>query len=189
GGVTWVIFINARSQGGYQNDAITMFLVPVCLGLLAAMAFYRYYLFCVITIPRKSFHYFNQEKKILTSSRHLVLGGLTLALFICCWQEDLVIAQTAGRLAFIIIFPFFTVVLVLISIKHTLLLTTSFSGAFSAILGIDLVAHTGYISGYWLLVTSLDKPYQLTRLVYVMLTSVLILAFLAYLWQLLFNVA
>ncbi|KAI8061600.1 hypothetical protein BC940DRAFT_245182 [Gongronella butleri] len=169
GGLTWVIMFNARPDGGYQNDSVTMLLVPISMGALIGMIAFRFWTLYFALIP--------------------LLGGLTLALYICCWQEDLVISQTAGRLVFIICFPFFTVFLLIFCMRHVLLLATSFAGAFTLIIGIDFFAHTGYLSGLWLLVTSEDKPYELTRVVYIMLAAVLFLFFASCLWQAVFNVA
>jgi hypothetical protein len=76
----------------------------------------------------------------------------------------------------------------LIMEKQVILFSVSFSGAFSFILGIDLLAHTGYIQNHWqILVTHPPSPisptFTVTRLMYIMQAATLFVFILSYLWQ------
>jgi hypothetical protein len=40
GSVTWIALANLRPASGYSMDSITMIVVPVCVGIVGAVAYY-----------------------------------------------------------------------------------------------------------------------------------------------------
>ncbi|KAI8139597.1 hypothetical protein BJV82DRAFT_626691 [Fennellomyces sp. T-0311] len=170
GTLTWIGLANSRPAGGYSNDPITMITVPVGLGVLGAVLYIILERFTVYLVG--------------------ALGGLALALYICSWQEDNVITQGVARAVFLAVLPLFMACVTYFAQQYMLLFSTSFAGAYVFIVGIDFLAHTGYLSGIKnMLDDTHDAPYYISTRVYVMLvmTSVLCLTSLG--WQYFYNKA
>ncbi|ORZ17832.1 hypothetical protein BCR42DRAFT_350252, partial [Absidia repens] len=168
GSLTWIGLANSKSMEGYSRDAITMFIVPLSIGIIGAVV---------------CFYFWKLSMGLIA-----VLGGLTLALYICCWRENLVIPSDQGRIGFFIGCPLLMLLLSKWKEKTVFLFSLSFSGAFAFILGIDLLAHTGYVTSYWYMLApqliALSQPtFTITRLMYIMQCATLFVFLISFLWQ------
>ncbi|KAI8333549.1 hypothetical protein BC941DRAFT_339478, partial [Chlamydoabsidia padenii] len=171
GSLTWIGLVNDKPSDGYSRNAITMFIVPFSVGIVGGLFGYYFWKLSICLVA--------------------LLGGLTLALYICCWKEDLVIPSVNGRIGFLIGCPLLMMLLMLIKEKQVILFSVSFSGAFVSILGIDLFAHTGYIQSHWHLLVTHPPPFTqsfiIVRLMYIMQGAILFVFILSYLWQLILH--
>ncbi|CAO3615373.1 unnamed protein product [Cunninghamella echinulata] len=174
GGITWIGLINNKPAGGYSQDHIIMFVVPLIIGIVGGVLCYY---FC------KNSTYSN----FIIS----VLGGISLALYICSWRPDLVIPLRVGRIVFISGLPLLFILLTIYFERHMIFFCTSFCGGFLFILGVDLLTRTGYIIFYWCLLTTYSittlQPFNITRLMYAMLVLTTLVTLISYLWQVVFN--
>ncbi|CDS07526.1 hypothetical protein LRAMOSA01475 [Lichtheimia ramosa] len=166
---TWIGLANNRPSDGYNsNDAITMIAVPAGLGVLGALV-------CL----------YIQAMMIYVIG---ALGGLVLALYILSWREDLVITQHVGRVCFIALLPLVTMAITWISDYYAVLFFVSMTGAYTFIVGIDFLAHTGYISGVKQILDHNDiSQYSIDARVYVMLVITAVICILSFIWQYIFT--
>ncbi|KAI9496604.1 hypothetical protein BDB00DRAFT_807993 [Zychaea mexicana] len=168
GTLTWVGLANSRPSGGYSNDPITMITVPAGLGILGAV---------VYTILER-----------ITVYLISALGGLALALYICSWQEDNVITQQVARACFLAVLPIFMAAISFMAQHYLLLFSTAFAGSYAFIVGIDFLAHTGYLSGIKrMLDQTHDAPYYLSTHVYVLLVMTGVICLISFGWQYFYN--
>ena len=71
-----------------------------------------------------------------------------------------------------------------------LLFSTSFAGAYVFFVGIDFLAHTGYLSGIKNMLDSThNAPYDITTQVYVLLVMTSVLCLISLAWQHIFSKA
>lgn len=168
--ITWVAMANNQPYYGYVNHDITIIAVPFGLGLLGVII---YALFWNISI-------------------YLVgaLGGFTLAMYILCCRPNLLITQVVARAAFLVAFPFFISFITFFAERYVLLFTFSFVGSYCFIVGIEFLAHTGYLAG----IKSILDGNQYHRVVYTIPRNVIILiAFIpiifliSFAWQFMYN--
>ncbi|KAI7904094.1 uncharacterized protein BX663DRAFT_432763 [Cokeromyces recurvatus] len=168
--ITWVAMTNNQPYYGYINDNITIIAVPAGLGLLGAII---YAIFWNISI-------------------YLVgaLGGFTLALYILCCKSDLLITQTVARAALLVALPVFICFITFFAEQYVLLFTFAFTGAYCFVVGIDFLAHTGYLAG---IKTILDgNPYHrvlylFTRNVIIMIAFIPVIFIISFIWQYMYN--
>ncbi|KAJ8656807.1 hypothetical protein O0I10_007404 [Lichtheimia ornata] len=162
---TWIALANQRPSGGYNsNDAITMLVVPAGLGALGGLV-------C----------FFIQAIRVYVIG---AIGGLVLALYILSWREDLVITQPVGRACFIALLPLLTTAITWTLDQYAVLFFVSMTGAYTFIVGIDFLAHTGYISGVKQILDHNDvSQYNIDARVYVMLVITAVACILSLIWQ------
>ncbi|KAI9263058.1 hypothetical protein BY458DRAFT_540727 [Sporodiniella umbellata] len=168
--ITWVAMTNNQPYQGYMNNNITMIAVPAGLGLLGAIV---YALFWAISI-------------------YLVgaLGGFTLALYIMCCKENLVITQIAARAALLVALPVFLSFITFFAERYVLLFSFAFTGAYSFMTGVDLLAHTGYLAG---IKTLLDGNgyhrviYRISRSTLAVIIVIPIIWLISFAWQFVYN--
>ncbi|OBZ88742.1 hypothetical protein A0J61_03204 [Choanephora cucurbitarum] len=168
--ITWVGMANNQPYYGYINNDVTMIAVPAGLGILGAII---YALFWNISI-------------------YLVgaLGGFALALYVLCCRSDLLITQVVARAAFLVALPVFMSFVTFFAERYILLFTFAFTGAYCFIVGIEFLAHTGYLAG---IKSILDgNPYH--RVVYSINTKIIVLIvfigitfLISFAWQFMYN--
>ncbi|CEP08201.1 hypothetical protein [Parasitella parasitica] len=168
--ITWVGMANNQPFYGYINNDITIIAVPAGLGVLGAII---YAIFWNISI-------------------YLVgaLGGFTLAMYILCCKVNLLIIQVVVRAALLIALSFFMSFITFFAERYVLLFTFAFAGSYCFIVGIDFMAHTGYLAG----AKSILDGNQYHQVVYTMTKNVIILiAFIPIIfaisfgWQFMYN--
>ncbi|KAG2223995.1 hypothetical protein INT45_009581 [Circinella minor] len=168
GALTWIGLANSSPSGGYSNDPITMITVPAGLGILGAV--------CYIILERVTVYLIG------------ALGGLALALYICSWREDHVITQDVARACFLAVLPIFMTAITFMAKHYMLLFSTAFAGSYIFIVGIDLLAHTGYLTGIkGILDRTHQTPYDISTHVYAMLAMTIVLCLISLGCQYFFN--
>ncbi|KAF7730812.1 E3 ubiquitin-protein ligase rad18 [Apophysomyces ossiformis] len=168
GTITWVGLINTQPTQGFTNNAITMIVVPAALGTLGAILLVVCWNIGIYIVG--------------------AVGGLALALFVCCWHANHVIVNDVGRACFLAGLPLVFALITFFAERHIILLSTSFTGAFVLLLGIDLLAHTQYLAG---ITSVLDRrhaiPYSVTRKAYVMMAVTIFVFLVSFGWQHFYN--
>ncbi|KAI9472204.1 MAG: hypothetical protein EXX96DRAFT_583255 [Benjaminiella poitrasii] len=168
--VTWVAMANNQPYHGYINDDITMIAVPAGLGILGAII---YAIFWNVSI-------------------YLVgaLGGFALAMYILCCRADLLITQVVARAALLVALPVFMTFVTFFAEQYILLFTFAFSGSYCFVVGIEFLAHTGYLAG---IKSVLDgNPYHrviyaISRNVIIMIAFIPIIFLISFIWQYMYN--
>lgn len=100
------------------------------------------------------------------------MGGFVLALYICCWQENLVITDPIGRAFFVAVLPIVFAAAFFFLREYAIIFATSFTGAFVFLVGTDVYAHTGYLTG---IETILNHKYPYDTSPYTIATNVIVL--------------
>lgn len=168
--ITWVAMANNQPYYGYINNDITMIAVPAGLGLLGAII---YSFFWVISI-------------------YLVgaLGGFALAMYILCCKANLLITQVVARAALLVAVPFFLSFITFFAERYVLLFTFAFVGSYCFIVGVEFLAHTGYLAG---IKSILDgNPYHqvvytISRNVIILIVFIPIIFVISFGWQFMYN--
>lgn len=168
--ITWVAMANNQPFYGYMNNDITIVAVPFGLGLLGVII---YALFWNISI-------------------YLVgaLGGFALSMYILCCRPNLVITQVVARAAFLVAVPFFVSFITFFAERYVLLFTFSFVGSYCFIVGIEFLAHTGYLAG---IKSILDgNPYhqvvyEVPRNVIILIVFIQVIFLMSFAWQFMYN--
>ncbi|KAG2231988.1 hypothetical protein BDF21DRAFT_364357 [Thamnidium elegans] len=168
--ITWVAMANNQPYYGYVNNDITIIAVPFGLGILGAII---YALFWNISI-------------------YLVgaLGGFTLAMYILCCKVNLLITQVVARAALLVALPFFISFVTFFAEQYVLLFTFAFVGSYCFIVGVEFLAHTGYLAG---IKSILDgNPYHqvvyvISRNVIILIAFIPILFLISFGWQFMYN--
>ncbi|KAI9358391.1 hypothetical protein BD770DRAFT_343737 [Pilaira anomala] len=149
--ITWVAMANNQPFYGYINNDITMIAVPFGLGILGAIIYALFWNISIYLIG--------------------ALGGFALAMYILCCKANLLIANVVARAALLVALPFFMSFITYFAEVYVLLFTFSFVGAYCFIVGVEFLAHTGYLAG---IKSILDgNPYH--QVVYVISKNVIIL--------------
>lgn len=168
--ITWVAMANNQPYYGYINNDITLIAVPAGLGILGAII---YAIFWNISI-------------------YLVgaMFGLTLAMYIMCCRPNLLITSAVARAAFMVALAFFMSLITFFAEKYVLLLTFSWVGAYCFLVGIEFLAHTGYLAG----IKSILDGNKYHQVVYTISTKTIVLiAFIpivfliSFAWQYTYN--
>lgn len=118
------------------------------------------------------------------------IGGLCLGLFILCWKPDLVITSNIARACFLVGISVLLGALSFFIETYIILFATSFVGSFIFIIGIDVLARTGYVAGIRSIIdrNGLHQVhYEMNRNVYILLSFTIVLFLVAFGWQFLFN--
>lgn len=95
-----------------------------------------------------------------------------------------------ARACFLVALAFLFACITFFLERHVVLFATSFVGAFIFIVGIDMLAHTGYLAGTK---SILDKntlhrvKYDIDSKVYAMLAMTIVLFLIAFGWQYMYN--
>jgi hypothetical protein len=111
-------------------------------------------------------------------------------MYILCCKENLVIAQVVARAAFLVALPFFMSFITFFAERYVLLFTFSFVGSYCFIVGVEFLAHTGYLAG---IKTILDgNPYHqvvytISRNVLILISFIPILFAISFGWQFMYN--
>ncbi|KAI9311655.1 hypothetical protein BX666DRAFT_913663 [Dichotomocladium elegans] len=190
--ITWTGLINQRPVGGYNShDSVTMIVVPAGLGILGAgiCIVLAHAATCLLGgnegLCRPDYH-----KPVIAQSlpNALALGGLALALYILCWREDLVIANPIGRASFIAILPMMLAAVIWLEKLYVPLFCTSMSGAYAFMVGVDFLAHTGYLTGIRAILDGNHRMhYVLNPRIYALLSVTGVMCLIAMAWQLVSN--
>ncbi|KAI8988855.1 hypothetical protein BDB01DRAFT_719338 [Pilobolus umbonatus] len=170
GSMTWIALSNLQPVNGYINNAITMLLVPIGLGLIGSIVY-----FVVLTVA-------------LYAS--CAFGGFALAVFICSWASNLVIVHEAGRGSFLGGLALLLAIVTYFAADQMVLFATSFIGAYATILGVDCLARTGFIAGFQTILNNnpvKQIEYELNKYTYVLLAVTLVLFLIAMVIQMLLN--
>lgn len=118
------------------------------------------------------------------------VGGLALALYICCWKENLVIESLVARACFLAAMCVAFAAMTFFLERYVILFATSFVGAYLFFVGVDVLARTGYVAG---IRSIIDRNplhavhYSLGRNVYLLLAFTIVLFFISFAWQSLIN--
>ncbi|KAI8081563.1 uncharacterized protein BX664DRAFT_317435 [Halteromyces radiatus] len=170
GFVTWVGMTNYQPSSGYINDKVTTIVVPAGLGLFGAILFFIFWNIGFYLIG--------------------AVGGLALALYICCWREDLVIQSLVARACFLAAMTVGFAGLTFFLERYVILFSTSFLGAYLFFVGVDVLARTGYVAGIRTIVDHNplhSVQYVLSRDVYLLLSFTIVLFLISFGWQALMN--
>ncbi|KAI8082008.1 uncharacterized protein B0P05DRAFT_468413 [Gilbertella persicaria] len=168
--ITWVGMTNNQPYYGYVNNDVTIIAVPAGIGLLGAII---YAIFWNVSI-------------------YLVgaLGGFALAMYILCCRSDLLITQVVARAAFLVALPVFMSFITFFAERYVLLFTFAFTGSCCFIVGIEFLAHTGYLAG----IKSILDGNRYHRVVYSINTKVIVLIvfigvvfLISFAWQYTYN--
>ncbi|KAI9308307.1 hypothetical protein BJ944DRAFT_254612 [Cunninghamella echinulata] len=168
--LTWIALTNCQPSEGYINDHITMIVVPAGLGVLGGILFVIFWNIGIYLVG--------------------AIGGLGLGLFILCWKQDLVITSIIARPCFLVGMSIVVGAITFFVETYVILFSTSFIGAFIFIIGVDVLARTGYVAG---IRSILDRNplhvvfYSLSRNVYILLAFTIVLFLIAFGWQFLYN--
>lgn len=99
-----------------------------------------------------------------------------------------VLLKHVGRVCFIALLPLVTMAITWISDYYAVLFFVSMTGAYTFIVGIDFLAHTGYISGVKQILDHNDiSQYSIDARVYVMLVITAVICILSFIWQYIFT--
>jgi hypothetical protein len=98
--------------------------------------------------------------------------------------------KVVARAALLVALPFFMSFMLFFAERYILLFTFAFTGAFCFIVGVEFLAHTGYLAG---LKSILDGNkyhpviYTITRNVIVLIVMIGVLFLISFGWQYMFN--
>jgi hypothetical protein len=168
--VTWVGLTNCQPASGYINNDITMIVVPAGVGVAGAILFF--------VLWNIGFYLIG------------AVGGLALALYICCWKENLVIENLVARACFLAAMCVAFAAMTFFLERYVILFATSFVGAYLFFVGVDVLARTGYVAG---IRSIIDRNplhavhYSLGRDVYILLAFTIVLFLISFAWQSLIN--
>ncbi|GAN08640.1 hypothetical protein MAM1_0216c08155 [Mucor ambiguus] len=168
--ITWVAMANNQPYYGYINHDITIIAVPAGLGILGAIIYAFFWNISIYLVG--------------------ALGGFTLAMYILCCKADLLITQVVARAAFLVALPFFMSFITFFAERYVLLFTFAFAGSYCFIVGIEFLAHTGYLAG---IKSILDgNPYHqvvytITRNVIILIAFIPIIFVISFGWQFMYN--
>ncbi|KAI8142446.1 hypothetical protein BJV82DRAFT_614930 [Fennellomyces sp. T-0311] len=168
--ITWVGMTNSQSAEGYTNNDITIIAVPVGLGVLGAILYSFFWNVSIYLVGG--------------------MGGLAFGLYILCWREDLVITQEVARACFLVAISLFVAAITFFIERYVILFSTSFTGAYIFIVGIDILSHSGYVAG---IKSILDRnilhrvKYTIDRRVYAMMAVIIVLFLISIGWQYFYN--
>ncbi|ORE08092.1 hypothetical protein BCV72DRAFT_204219 [Rhizopus microsporus var. microsporus] len=168
--ITWVAMANNQPYYGYINNDVTLIAVPAGLGILGAII---YALFWSISI-------------YLIGS----MGGFALALYILCCKENLVITQVPARAALMVSLPVFFSFLTFFAERYVLLFSFAFVGSYIFMIGVDFLAHTGYLAGVKKILDG--NPYhqviyQINSKVLAIIILIPIIWLISFIWQYTYN--
>ncbi|KAI7890928.1 uncharacterized protein EV154DRAFT_510016 [Mucor mucedo] len=172
GSMTWIGLANCRPVSGYPMDSILMIVVPVCVGLVGAVAYYvlwniALYLVCAF-------------------------GGFIFAIFVLSWKSDLVIVSLIGRPCFLGGMALLTGVVTFFALRPMLFFATSFVGAYIFMFGVDCLSRTGLIAAPQAMLNRNPNhlvEYSINKYIYVMLAMIILMFLMSMAWQMLFNAA
>lgn len=111
-------------------------------------------------------------------------------MYILCCKVNLLIPQVVARAAFLVALPFFMSFITFFAERYVLLFTFSFVGSYCFIVGVEILAHTGYLAG---IKTILDgNPYHqvmyiISRNVIILICFIPILFAISFGWQFMYN--
>ncbi|KAI8977170.1 hypothetical protein BDF20DRAFT_873353 [Mycotypha africana] len=168
--ITWVAMANNQPYYGYINNNITMIAVPAGLGILGAIIYAIFWNISIYLIG--------------------AMSGFTLALYIMCCKENLLITPVVARAAFLVALPFFMSLITFFVERYVLLFTFAFVGSYCFVVGIEFLAHTGYLAG---IKSILDGNayhrvvYVISRNVIIVIAFIPIIFLISFAWQYLYN--
>lgn len=111
-------------------------------------------------------------------------------MYILCCKANLLITQAVARAAFLIALSFFMSFITFFAERYVLLFTFAFAGSYCFIVGIEFLAHTGYLAG---IKSILDgNPYHqvvyaITRNVIILIAFIPIVFVISFGWQFMYN--
>lgn len=195
GTLAWIALANSKPVGGYSNDSVVMVAVPAGLGVFGAIVYVLLPFISKALVSGKvhtaGFNLLDAiVLTLLLLRKKKAMGGLALAAYICCWQENLVIDNPVGRAFFVALLPVLFAVAFFFLREYAIVFSTSFTGAFVFLVGIDFYAHTGLLAG---IESVLNRqypydaaPYTITTNVYVLLVVTAICCVISLAWQYLY---
>ncbi|KAI9272963.1 hypothetical protein BDA99DRAFT_499644 [Phascolomyces articulosus] len=169
--MVWVGLVNNEPVYGYPHTEIVYICVSIGLGILGGILFMFFYPLGLYFVG--------------------ALAGLFFAVYIMSWQESLVIQIKVARICFIIGVGVLFIIFVILFESYVIIFSTSFTGAYLFILGLDFFAHTGFINALLLIFDGNPNHYNayiMNRPVIVMLAFVVVLTLFSaggqYYWNL-----
>jgi hypothetical protein len=120
----------------------------------------------------------------------IALGGLALAMYILCCKHNLLITQVVARAAFMVALPFFMSFITFFAERYVLLFTFAFVGSYCFIVGVEFLAHTGYLAGIKSLLDGNayhQVVYTISRNVIILICFIVILFAISFGWQFMYN--
>ncbi|KAG0173373.1 hypothetical protein DFQ30_008111 [Apophysomyces sp. BC1015] len=165
--LSWVLLTAAEPVAGYPSSTIVYLCTCFGVGLLLAG---------VAMICWK-----------LTMCALGGLAGFVLCIYIYSWREDHVLLNVYARMFTSLGFAAAGWVFMLIFESATAILSTSLLGAYAFFLGLDLLVHTGMANGPRSMLDAnphfIPIQYQVDRKVYAMLSGVLAMSLVAFVFQ------
>ncbi|KAI8641658.1 hypothetical protein BD408DRAFT_483254 [Parasitella parasitica] len=168
--ITWVAMANNQPVYGYINHDITIIAVPAGLGVLGAIIYAVFWNISIYLVG--------------------ALGGFTMAMYILCCKANLLITQAVARAALLIALSFFMSFITFFAERYVLLFTFAFAGSYCFIVGIDFLAHTGYLAGAKSILDGNQYHkvvYALTRNVIILIAFIPIIFAISFGWQFMYN--
>ncbi|CAO3625500.1 unnamed protein product [Mucor hiemalis] len=168
--ITWVAMANNQPYYGYINNDITMIAVPAGLGLLGAIIYAFFWVFSIYLVG--------------------ALGGFTLAMYILCCKANLLITQVVARAALLVALPFFMSFITFFAERYVLLFSFAFVGSYCFIVGVEFLAHTGYLAGIKSILDGNQYHqvvYVITRNVIILIAFIPIIFLISFGWQFMYN--
>lgn len=119
-------------------------------------------------------------------------AGYMLAIFIWCWKEDYILLNVYARQFTSVGFAVGGILLALVCEFVTVVLSTSFIGAYCFMFALDLIIHGGMVDGPRFMLDFRPRIqekhlYHVTQKVYAMLGGILGLWVMSMIWQLAYN--
>ncbi|KAK9692900.1 hypothetical protein K7432_014143 [Basidiobolus ranarum] len=151
-----ICYIILLSQGFYLNNQVQFALICIGSGVIIASIFAFFGMVFVAAIGG--------------------LGGFTLAMVILSFGDGLLIQNEIGRGIFIGILVFLGIALGIFSEHHVIILSTSLSGTYNIIVGLDYFIKTGLLKHIVAFVSGESTHfYHTTAKVYLLLGALLVL--------------
>lgn len=172
GSMAWIGLANCRPASGYSMDSITMIVVPACIGVVGAIAYY--FVWTVATYLASAF------------------AGFLFAVFILSWRSDLVITNLIGRSCFLGGMALVAGAATYFMSRKMIFFSTSFVGAYIFMFGVDCLSRTGFIAGPQAMLNRNPNhrvEYVVSTWIYVMLAMIILMFLISLVWQMIFNAA
>ncbi|CDS14239.1 hypothetical protein LRAMOSA06409 [Lichtheimia ramosa] len=171
--VTWMILTAAEPLGnGYPRASIVYSCGCFGAGIILAGVLMFYWRVGLYFLP--------------------AFAGYMLAIFIWCWKEDYILLNVYARQFTSVGFAVGGILLALVCEFVTVVLSTSFIGAYCFMFALDLIIHGGMVDGPRFMLDFRPRIqekhlYHVTQKVYAMLGGILGLWVMSMIWQLAYN--
>ncbi|ORX49151.1 hypothetical protein DM01DRAFT_1338340 [Hesseltinella vesiculosa] len=169
--MTWIGLANNEPQFGYTNAAIIYICVSMGIGVIGAILFAFMHAFFLYFIG--------------------VVAGIFFAIFLMSWKESLVIQVQVARICFTVGMGVVWGGTIYLLELYSVIVATSFIGAYLFIMGLDFFAHTAFVNS-WRFFLDTNKyhynAYVINMQTYIMLAFVIVLTLISIGWQYYWNI-